>query len=72
MEREGQQVVEIVEVLQPYGFVAAKVAVDNLDAFGIGTLAKHHAGRVARQDVEQEEDKGYHSQQYQESIKEPF
>ena len=62
MDRDGKEVVEIVEVLQSYGLVTSEVSVDDFDAFGIGMFAKHHAGRVAGQDVEEEENKRHYSQ----------
>lgn len=72
MEGDGQEVVEVVDVLEGYGLVAPKVAIDNLNALRIGTLAKHHASRVARQDVEKEEDKCHYSQQDKESVEKSF
>ena len=48
MHRYWHKIVEVIEVLQADGLVASKVAVDDVDALLVGTLAKHHAGWVAR------------------------
>ena len=72
MQRNRQEVVEIVDILEPHGFVTSQVAVDDGDTFLVGSLAQHHAGRVAGQDVEEEEDERHHSQQNQDTIEEPF
>ena len=72
VQRQGHEVVEVVEVLQADGLVAPQVAVDDGYALGVGALAQHHAGGVARQDVEEEEHQRHHSQQHQEPIKQPF
>ena len=72
MDRHRQQVVEIVEVLHADGFVASQVAVDYLDAFGIGPLSQHHAGRVAGQDIEEEEDQRDHPEQDEDAVEKPF
>lgn len=72
VQGERSKVVEVVEVLDAERFVAAEVAVDDGDAFLVGALAEHHAGGVAREDVEEEEDERDHSQQHQKSVQKPF
>ena len=72
VHRDRYKVVEIVQVLQRDWLVAAEVAVDDVDTLLVGTLTKHHASRVAGENVEEEEHKSDYSQKHQESVEKPF
>ena len=72
VHRYGHKVVEVVEILQAYGLVAPEVSVDDVDALLVGALAEHHAGRVAGQDVEEEEDQSDYPQEHKEAVQKAF
>ena len=54
------------------GLVQAQVFADGFDGGDVIPLTEHHAGRVARQDVKQDENEGHDSQEHEEAIRQPF